>query len=383
MAVRVQKFGGAGLSTIEKVKQVALHLKALHDAGDSVIAVVSAMGSTTNDLIAKAYEISDHPDKRELDMLISTGERVSMSLLTMALKDLGCEALSLTGSQAGIMTDGEHSSATITQVKPIRVEAALSEGKIVVIAGFQGVNPDSKEITTLGRGGTDTTAVALAGHFKADRCEIIKEVDGICSADPRLVTSPKVFSEINYETMKSMCHWGTKALHLPCVQLAEKLGVAIWVGPLDENAGGTRVHQMASAVVAVNHLPSLFAVSWKSSLVDFSKWLNEKCEKQNWRAPIKVYQSSSDNNTTAIYQADEMQLKAIEQMIQEEQGGLDCQVEWRNQSALTLTGAEALDSFVVENSIMTFSSENSKTWIVSPEESAIAADSLHSAVTKP
>ena len=202
--MRVQKFGGAGLSSIEKVKTVAAHLRQLHTAGNRVIAVVSAMGEATNELIEKAYEISPHPDRRELDMLISTGERVSMALLTMALKDLGCDALSLTGSQAGIMTDGEHSSAQITEVKPIRVAEALQNGKIVVIAGFQGVNPDTKEITTLGRGGTDTTAVALASHFHAESCEIIKEVPGICSADPKLIPTAKTFDQISFNKTQSL-----------------------------------------------------------------------------------------------------------------------------------------------------------------------------------
>jgi aspartate kinase len=176
----VQKYGGACLETPAKIRAVASSLADLHSRGHRVVAIVSAMGKTTDELVKMAYQVSPHPNRRELDMLLTTGERISMSLMSMALSDLGVPAISFTGSQAGVMTDESHSSARILDVRPIRVREELDRGRIVVLAGFQGVNPVTKEITTLGRGGSDTTAVAMAAALKAECCEIIKEVDGVC-----------------------------------------------------------------------------------------------------------------------------------------------------------------------------------------------------------
>src|ERR1700704_4135679 len=167
----VQKYGGACLETPAKIRAVASSLADLHSRGHRVVAIVSAMGKTTDQLVQMAYQVSAHPNRRELDMLLTTGERISMSLMSMALSDLGVPAISFTGSQAGVMTDGSHSSARILDVRPIRVREELDRGHIVVLAGFQGVNPITKEITTLGRGGSDTTAVAMAAVLKAECCE--------------------------------------------------------------------------------------------------------------------------------------------------------------------------------------------------------------------
>src|SRR6202795_3984037 len=180
--VIVHKYGGACLETPAKIRAVASGLADLHSRGHRVVAIVSAMGKTTDELVKMAYQVSPHPNRRQLDMLLTTGERISMSLMSMALSDLGVPAISFTGSQAGVMTDESHSSARIIDVRPIRVREELDRGRIVVLAGFQGVNPVTKEITTLGRGGSDTTAVAMAAVLKAECCEIIKEVDGVCSA---------------------------------------------------------------------------------------------------------------------------------------------------------------------------------------------------------
>src|ERR1700741_5064534 len=183
----VQKYGGVCVATTEKRRAVTRRLADLHGRGHRVVAIVSAMGKTTDELVKMAYQVSPTPNRRELDMLLTTGERVSMSLMSMALSDLGVPAISFTGSQAGVMTDDSHSQARIVDVKPIRVREELERGKVVVLAGFQGVNPVTKEITTLGRGGSDTTAVAMAAALKAESCEIIKDVDGVCSADPHIV----------------------------------------------------------------------------------------------------------------------------------------------------------------------------------------------------
>src|SRR5215831_18068387 len=216
----VQKYGGACLETPAKVRAVAKNLADLHAQGKRVVVVVSAMGKTTDQLIEMAYQVSPRPNRRELDMLLTTGERISMSLMSMALSDLGVPAISFTGSQAGVMTDDSHSSARILDVRPVRVREELDRGRVVVLAGFQGVNPVTKEITTLGRGGSDTTAVAMAAALQAERCEIIKEVDGICSADPRIVADAKPLRRVDFASLSEMCFLGAKVLHFRSVELA-------------------------------------------------------------------------------------------------------------------------------------------------------------------
>ncbi len=288
----VKKFGGAGLSTIEKVRKAAESIKQSHQQGNKTITVVSAMGKTTDQLIAKAYEISPRPDRRELDMLISTGERVSMALLTMALKDLGCDAISFTGSQAGVLTDSSHGFASIVEVRPIRVEESLRKNKVVVIAGFQGVNPITKEITTLGRGGTDTTAVAFAGHFKAKRCEIVKEVDGIYSADPHRIPAAQKISQIDYETLLHMCQWGAKALHYRSVDLAKKLKIPIWVGSLDKPEKGTLCTHTGTGI-GMNILENLFFVKTDNPSLSLQN-MNQLFLENGWQKPLFIHQNQED-----------------------------------------------------------------------------------------
>ncbi|MEH2545240.1 aspartate kinase [Bradyrhizobium sp. AZCC 2262] len=223
----VQKYGGVCLETPAKIRAVARSLADLHGRGHRVVAIVSAMGTTTDQLIQMAYQVSPAPNRRELDMLLTTGERISMSLMSMALSDLGVPAISFTGSQAGVMTDDSHSSARILDVRPIRVREELDRGRVVVLAGFQGVNPATREITTLGRGGSDTTAVAMAAALKAERCEIIKEVDGICSADPRIVPDAKPLRRVDFASLSEMCFWGAKILHFRSVELAQSQDVSL------------------------------------------------------------------------------------------------------------------------------------------------------------
>lgn len=194
----VQKYGGATLADPDKIKTVSARI-AEQAQDNSLIVVVSAMGKTTNSLIDLANQVSQHPQRRELDMLLTVGERISMSLVSMALNDLGCPAISFTGSQAGIFTDDSHVNAFIKDVKPVRVEEALKNNKVVILAGFQGVSPISKEITTLGRGGSDTSAVAMAAAFNAERCEILKDVPAVFTADPNIVESAKPIHQLNYD----------------------------------------------------------------------------------------------------------------------------------------------------------------------------------------
>ena len=238
----VQKYGGATLSDPAKIKQVAARLAQLSKSGKRVIAVVSAMGQSTNQLLEIAQQISPIPNRRELDMLLSTGERVSMALLSMALHDLGCQAISFTGSQAGILTDESHLNAYIQDVKAPRLEEALKAGKIVVLAGFQGVSPLTKEITTLGRGGSDITAIAIASALKADHCEILKDVPAVFSGDPHLIPGAWPLQHLNYDQLSEMTFWGAKVLHYRSVELAKINQVALYVGPAsDDSAKGTQI----------------------------------------------------------------------------------------------------------------------------------------------
>jgi aspartate kinase len=244
----VQKYGGTCLATPEKVRAVAQSLAGLHSAGHRVVVIVSAMGKTTDELVKLAYQISPHPNRRELDMLLTTGERISMALMSMALSDLGVPAISFTGSQAGVMTDDSHSSARIVDVRPIRVREELDRDRIVVLAGFQGVNPVTKEITTLGRGGSDTTAVAMAAALGAARCEIVKDVDGVCTADPRLVAASKPLRKLDLSSLGEMCFWGAKVLHFRSVELARSKNVPLSIKMLGQSGEATQITNEVSGM---------------------------------------------------------------------------------------------------------------------------------------
>ncbi len=237
----VQKYGGSCLATPEKVLGVAKRVARLRHDGKQVVVVVSAMGKTTDDLIRLANQVSKNPSRRELDMLLTTGERISMALLSMALIEDGCPAISFTGSQAGVLTDESHSSARITDIRPFRIEEELKKGRVVVLAGFQGVNPERKEVTTLGRGGSDTTAVAIAAGLKAEACEILKDVDGVYKCDPLQIPNAQFYSELDYKSLSEMCFWGAKVLHYRSVELAQRMQVPLFVGRADQVGRGTMI----------------------------------------------------------------------------------------------------------------------------------------------
>ena len=228
MGLIVQKFGGTSVADPERIRAVAEHIAFTKSHGNQVVAVVSAMGKSTDNLISLANQVSKTQPGRELDMLLTTGERISMALLCMALADVGVEAMSFTGSQTGIITDTVHTKAKILEVKGDRVRAALAEGKVCVIAGFQGVSTDS-EITTLGRGGSDTTAVAVAAALNADSCEIYTDVTGVFSADPRLVPQARKLSHIEFDEMLEMAGAGSKVLALRSVEFARNHNVPLHV----------------------------------------------------------------------------------------------------------------------------------------------------------
>ncbi|MHB1597096.1 MAG: aspartate kinase [Streptosporangiaceae bacterium] len=241
MTLIVQKYGGSSLSDADGIKRVAQRIVSTRKAGHQVVVVVSAMGDTTDELHDLALQVSPMPPARELDMLLTAGERISMALAAMAIANLGFEARSFTGSQAGVITDSAHGKARIIDVTPGRIASALADGAIPIVAGFQGVSQDSKDITTLGRGGSDTTAVALAAALGAETCEIYTDVDGVFTADPRIVPSAHRIPRISYEEMLEMAASGTKVLHLRCVEYARRYAMPIHVRSSFSSKEGTWV----------------------------------------------------------------------------------------------------------------------------------------------
>ena len=241
MGLIVQKYGGSSVADAEGLKRVASRIVATKKAGHQVVVVVSAMGDTTDELIDLAKEVSPIPNGRELDMLLTAGERISMALLAMAISNLGHEARSFTGSQAGIITTSTHGKARVIDVAPSRITEAIKEGAIAIVAGFQGVSQDTNDITTLGRGGSDTTAVALAAALEADVCEIYTDVDGVFSADPRIVPTARKLKTVTYEEMLELAACGAKVLHLRCVEYARRFDLPIHVRSSFSNREGTWV----------------------------------------------------------------------------------------------------------------------------------------------
>jgi len=243
VALVVQKYGGSSVADADGIKRVAQRIVATRKAGHSVVVVVSAMGDTTDELHELARQVSPLPPGRELDMLLTAGERISMALLAMAIANLGLSARSFTGSQAGVITDSAHGKARIIDVTPGRISSALADGAIPIVAGFQGVSQNGKDITTLGRGGSDTTAVALAAALKADVCEIYTDVDGVFTADPRIVHTARRIPWISYEEMLEMAACGAKVLQLRCVEYARRYSMPIHVRSSFSNREGTRVSE--------------------------------------------------------------------------------------------------------------------------------------------
>ncbi|WP_183096010.1 aspartate kinase [Nocardioides stalactiti] len=241
MGIVVQKYGGSSLSDADAIKRVARRIVDAKKAGNDVVVAVSAMGDSTDELLDLAAQVSPLPPARELDMLLTAGERISMALVAMAISDLGFTAQSFTGSQAGVITDDVHGKAKILDVTPGRIRSAIDEGHVVIVAGFQGVSQQTKEITTLGRGGTDTTAVALAAALDADVCEIYTDVDGVFTADPRIVPAARKLATVTYEEMLELAASGAKVLHLRSVEYARRHNIPIHVRSSFSTLEGTIV----------------------------------------------------------------------------------------------------------------------------------------------
>jgi aspartate kinase len=279
VGIVVQKYGGTSVGDVERMKRVADRVARTHRAGDQVVVVVSAMGKTTDELVAMAEQISERPPGRELDMLLTAGERISMALLAMALAEENVPAKSFTGSQAGIITDGAHGKARIVDITPGRVSDALDDGNVVIVAGFQGVSQDTKDVTTLGRGGSDTTAVALAAALGADLCEIYTDVDGVYTADPRIVPNATKLDHVTFEEMLELAAQGAGVLQVRSVEFGRNYGVPIhvrssfsyqpgtWVVPEEdivENAIISGVaHDTSEAKITIQHVPDKPGVAAK------------------------------------------------------------------------------------------------------------------------
>jgi len=251
LSIVVQKYGGSSVADADKIRRVAERVMRTRRAGHDVVVVVSAMGDTTDDLLTLAKKVSANPDRRELDMLLSAGERISMALLSLAIRELGGDAISFTGSQSGIITNDRHVDARIIEVRPFRVQDELGRGRVVVVAGYQGVSY-RREVTTLGRGGSDTTAVAMAAALGADYCEICSDVDGVYTADPRVVPNARRIGVLSYEETQELAESGAKVLNAQAVEFAKTAGIAIYArataSPLpgaDPSADGTVVRKHA------------------------------------------------------------------------------------------------------------------------------------------
>jgi aspartate kinase len=251
MSLVVQKFGGTSVADADRIRNVARRIVDTYHDGNEVIAVVSAMGKGTDELLSLAADVSGNTHPRELDMLLTAGERITMSLVAMAIQDLGVPAMSLTGSQAGILTTGRHGQAEILEIRAMRVREAIDEGSVVIVAGFQGVDPDTKNVTTLGRGGSDATAVALAASLAADRCEIYTDVDGVFTADPRRVPTARKLDEVTFEEMLELASAGAGVLMPRSVEFGRRYGIPIHVRSSFHDGPGTWVKEatMEEAVV--------------------------------------------------------------------------------------------------------------------------------------
>ncbi len=317
MAVIVQKYGGSSVADVQKLKSVATRVMRTSQQGHDVVVVVSAMGDTTDELLGMAKRVSPNPDRRELDMLLSAGERISMALLSMAIRELGGDAISFTGSQSGIITNDRHVDARIIEVRPFRVQDELARGKIVVIAGYQGVSY-KREVTTLGRGGSDTTAVAMAAALDAEYCEICSDVDGVYSADPRVVSEARRIPALSYEETQEMAESGAKVLNAQAVEFAKDKGIAIYAratqGPLpgpDPSLDGTVVRRdaprMPGTVVGVARERDIVILDGSAAAGDVLAVLDER------GVPGKQLHIFDDRTTVAISREnlhDEQKLRA-------------------------------------------------------------------------
>jgi aspartate kinase len=304
MPIVVQKYGGSSVADVTRIRQVAERVMRTRRAGHDVVVVVSAMGDTTDDLLALAKQVSPNPDRRELDMLLTAGERIAMALLSMAIRELGGDAISFTGSQSGIITNDRHVDARIIEVRPFRVQDELAGGRIVVIAGYQGVSY-RREVTTLGRGGSDTTAVAMAAALGAEYCEICSDVDGVYTADPRVVPDARRIGTLSFEETQELAESGAKVLNAQAIEFAKEKGIAIYArataSPLpgaDPSANGTVVRRspprMPGVVVGVASERDILVLESDAPVIDVLDLLDTH------RVAGKQLHAAHDNRLTLV-----------------------------------------------------------------------------------
>lgn len=380
MSLIVQKFGGSSVATVEQIQDIAKNVTALKQKGHQVIVVVSAMGKTTDQLSALAYQVSKTPTRRELDMLLSTGERVASSLMAMAISDQGCEAISLTGSQAGILTDDSHTNAQIIDIRPIRIEEELKKNRVIVLAGFQGVSPKTKEITTLGRGGTDLTAVAMAQYFKSERCEILKEVDGVYSADPKLVSNARQIPELNFQTLQELTFWGAKMIHHRAAELAANNKLPIYVGLAHGKGTGTLIHEGVKMfeekrILSVNSHNQVLKIQITSSSQGESyKLFGAFLKKNNLPWPQILDSTQSEKGCFMLITAP---LEALESITNLSQKVNEINMASTNLASVTATCAGAIGSDLIGNLTMKLDEKGYKPYhvLLSPMSVTYIVDS--------
>lgn len=302
MAINVKKFGGTSVGSIELIRNIARKLASDYHAGDRLVLVVSAMAKTTDELFNLAHGISQHPSHREMDMLLTAGERISMSLLSLALMEEGIRSISFTGSQSGIITDSKHGNARILKVKAFRIHEELEKGKVVIVAGFQGVSQD-KEITTLGRGGSDTSAVALACYLRAEKCEIYTDVDGVFTADPRIVEKPFLLPRISSDLMLTLSYNGSRVLHPRAVEFAKKYGVDVEIKSSFTFAPGSLMSTEKPVPIKDNYMEErkIVAIAHKENLLCYMIEINAKLLEtlENWHH--EIFKSFVDNGIMELF----------------------------------------------------------------------------------
>ena len=325
MNVLVHKYGGTSVNGPERIRAVAQRIAAARAAGHALVVVVSAMGHSTDELIALAHRVSPVPSRREMDMLLSTGERVSMALLAMALHDLGVQAISFTGSQSGILTDEAHAHARIVGVKPDRIRAALAAGQVVIVAGFQGVSPVTKEITTLGRGGSDTTAVALAAALGRVRCEIYTDVAGVFTADPRVVPAARLVPRMGYRACSALAHLGGRVLHARCVDLAARERVPLAVRSSFQDTPGTEITEdtvEAPRVEAVTHRAdvSLAIAEGNAGGKGEARGILEAVSEQFPALELVAHEQASDTHGAIVWMGEQEDVVALQARFRELRG---------------------------------------------------------------
>jgi aspartate kinase len=324
MALIVQKFGGATVETPAKIAQVASRIQAQKNSGDSLVIVVSAMGKTTDQLLELAHELSEEPPLREVDTLLNTGEMVSMALLSIALNTKNCPAVGLCGHQAGIQTDQFFSNASIAEINTERIQEALARNEVVVVAGFQG-QTSSGELTTLGRGGSDTTALALAASLRASRCEILKEMPAIFSADPRVLPEAHPLQELSYDQLLEMTYWGAKVLQYRSVEIAKHFQIPLYVGPAHSQEQGTLIMEKQmiedSEVISLNSHETVLQISTpKNSLNESLKWFQRELGERKIPFP-QLLHSESVNGMIELFVTGPKEIVESIVLISQEQKG--------------------------------------------------------------